>query len=84
MPTVGPWNRKWPQAADAIRGQIADGTLQPGTVARIADLCPVLGVQPRTAGRALQELAGEGLVELKHSIGYVVLPRPGTAPGPPG
>ena len=76
---IGPWNRKWPQAADALRRRIEDGTLQPGAAAVLGRLGPELGMSRRTAARALSVLEGEGLVERRPGIGYVV-----TAPGPSG
>ena len=74
---IGPPNRKWPEAADAVRAMIGDGTLKPGAAAAIGDLCPGLGVGRRTAARALAALEAEGLVERQPGIGYVVLARPG-------
>jgi DNA-binding GntR family transcriptional regulator len=75
--TVGPWNRKWPEAAAALRGRIQDGTLEPGAVALIGDLREELGIGDRTAARAMCALAAEGLVERRPGIGYVVTARPG-------
>ena len=75
--TAGPWNRKWPEAASALRGRIQDGTLQPGAAAVLGRLGPELGMSRRTAARALAALENEGLVERRPGIGYVVTARPG-------
>ena len=75
--TIGPWNRKWPEAAGVLRGRIEDGTLKPGAAAAIGPLCPELGVGRRTAARALSALEDEGLLERLPGIGYVVTARPG-------
>jgi DNA-binding GntR family transcriptional regulator len=75
--SIGPPNRKWPEAAAAVRARIEDGTLEPGSAAVLGGLCPGLGVGRRTAARALSALEAEGLVERRPGIGYVVLARPG-------
>jgi DNA-binding GntR family transcriptional regulator len=69
---AGPWNRKWPEAASAMRRRIENGTLEPGSPAVLGRLGPELGMSRRTAARALSALAGEGLVERRPGIGYVV------------
>jgi DNA-binding GntR family transcriptional regulator len=74
---IGPPNRKWPEAAAAVRGRIEDGTLEPGSAAVLGGLCAELGVGRKTAARVLSALEGEGLVERRPGIGYVVLARPG-------
>jgi GntR family transcriptional regulator len=75
--TIGPHNRKWPEAAAVLRGRIEDGTLKPGAAAPIGGLCRELGVGRRTAARALSALESEGLVERRPGVGYVVVPGPG-------
>ena len=74
-------NLKWPRVAEAVRERIADGTLKPGAVASIAVLGPGLGVKRNTVAKALVSLEAEGLLERRKGIGYVVLKRPGSAPG---
>jgi DNA-binding GntR family transcriptional regulator len=70
-------NEKWPAVAEAARGLIADGTLEPGMVASIADLVPESGVSRKTAAKALVALMAEGLLERRRGVGYVVLPSGG-------
>lgn len=68
--------------AAGVRGQLNDGTLKPGAAPSIARLCTELGVSRKTAARALSALEGEGRLELRRSIGYVVVQRGGAqAPG---
>lgn len=72
-------NEKWPAVAEEARGRIADGTLQPGDVASIADLVPESGVSRKTVAKALVALVAEGLLERRRGVGYVVAeaPQPG-------
>lgn len=72
-------NEKWPAVAEEARGRIADGTLQPGDVASIADLVPEAGVSRKTVAKALVALVAEELLERRRGVGYVVAeaPQPG-------
>jgi DNA-binding GntR family transcriptional regulator len=67
-------NEKWPAGAGVVRGRIADGTLEPGTVASIAVPAPELGVGQKTVAKALVALEAEGLPERRRGVGYVVAP----------
>lgn len=73
--TVGPWNRRWPEVADALRGRIKDGTLPPGSLVLAKSLPAEFGIGENTAGRVLRALQAEGLVRLRRAVGYVVLAR---------
>ena len=73
---IGPWNRKWPEAAGVVRGRIRDGTLEPGSPVPIGLLGKELGIGHQTAARALRALADEGLVERRpRAKRYVVRAR---------
>jgi DNA-binding transcriptional regulator YhcF (GntR family) len=58
-----PWNRKWPEAAGAVRAVIADGTLKPGDPApSAAALGRATGFGKVTCRKALNTLIGNGIL----------------------
>ena len=58
------------QIVDQLRQFIAAGTLQPGDpLPSVRQLAADLGVNLNTVAIAYRELAGEGLVEIKHGRG---------------
>jgi DNA-binding GntR family transcriptional regulator len=59
-------------AVDAIREQILEGAVPPGTALREADLCEVFGVSRATIRSALLNLSHEGLVRLEPNRGAIV------------
>ena len=58
------------QIVDQLRQLLAAGTLQPGDpLPSVRQLAADLGVNLNTVAIAYRELAGEGLVEIKHGRG---------------
>ncbi len=58
------------QIVDQLRQLVAAGTLQPGDpLPSVRQLAADLGVNLNTVAIAYRELAGEGLVEIKHGRG---------------
>lgn len=56
----------------ALRAQILDGTLEPASALREAQLCEAFGVSRHTVRTALQALSHEGLVRLEPNVGAFV------------
>src|ERR1700754_3282613 len=59
-------------AVEAIRDQILEGEVEPGTALREVDLCEVFGVSRATIRSALLNLSHEGLVRLEPHRGAIV------------
>lgn len=80
----------WEQIADDLRSLIASGELSPRfRLPTEVELARIYGVTRDTLRRAIQELAGEGLVVVRRSKGMFVAtdaavprPAPGTQAGP--
>jgi GntR family transcriptional regulator len=68
--------RAYVRIAAAIRAQIQDGTLQPGSpTPSITTLAQEHGVARQTAAKALHVLVDEGLVIRIPGLGYYVTDR---------
>jgi DNA-binding transcriptional regulator YhcF (GntR family) len=64
------------QIVDAIRVQLVDGVLKPGSdLPSVRQLAMELGVHFNTVGEAYRQLAEEGWLDLKHGRGARVIER---------
>ena len=65
--------RLYRQVAHALREQINDGELKPGTpTPPIKTLCQETGYSRQTIGKALRLLAAEGLITRIPGLGYYI------------
>lgn len=72
----------WRQIADVLRAAIVAGLYGPDDrLPSVASLAAEWGVNRKTANKALQALAEEGLIEVEPGMGYYI--RPGHEQGTP-
>lgn len=73
MPTEDQDPRVYMRVLNYVREQVCDGTLPPGArPPSITALCKRFGCARHTAGKALQILAGEGMLVRYPGLGYFV------------